>query len=70
MSFLRPAYATGSERRADFWIGVAAWVVVDTIATISQARDVSMPGDRVGILVLANIVALVLLAFTRRLMAR
>jgi hypothetical protein len=76
MRLTRKTYATGREKAIDFAIGFVGWFILNgvlygaLIALYSQAPTQDTQGDLAALLLgalplLVNIVALVLLAFTR-----
>jgi hypothetical protein len=63
---VRHAYTSTRDRRIDFWVGFAGWIVINAalIALITQLGSSAGP-IAAGLLVLANIAAPIVLAFTR-----
>jgi hypothetical protein len=63
---VRHTYASTREKRIDFWSGFAGWIVVNAalIAVITQLGSTAGP-IAAGLLILANIAAPIVLAFTR-----
>jgi hypothetical protein len=63
---VRHTYTSTREKRIDFWVGFAGWIVLNAalIAVISQLGSTAGP-IAAGLLVLANIAAPIVLAFIR-----
>jgi hypothetical protein len=68
---VRHTYTSRRERRIDFWVAFAGWFVINSavIFLISQMSGNTAPPIVAGLLLLANIGAPIVMAFTRAYLA-
>lgn len=68
---MRHTYTNQREKRIDFWLAFAGWFVINAVVifVISQMSGTFVPPIIAGLLLLANIAAPIVLAFTRSYLA-